>query len=161
MVFASEDSHDRQPYITAEYCGDLMTTPEDVVELCKSSPMATRAYAACPHAFGLRFVRQFTREHVQVRTGDWVVATKLQDPASIVGRVDEIVEVHAPGKAWLRLLLNRVQPLLAGPVTDGGVIKLPESGPYADALQVDVESVALQELHVQLVSGQYTFTGLY
>ena len=160
MVFASEDSHDLQPYITAEYCGDLLTTPEDVGKLCMLSPIANRAYASCPQAFGLRAVRHFTREHVQVRTGDWVVATKLNEPASVVGRVDEIIEVHAPGKAWLRLLLNRVQQSNAGTVA-GAVIKLPESGPYADGLLVDVESVALQELHVQLVSGQYTFTGLY
>ena len=111
------------------------------------------------HAYAVRHVRSFTREPMEARSGDWLIA--CMHGQTHVGCVGEIMEVFLPGRSVLRMLLREARRVEFEDPTRGCVISVSREQAPAE-LYVCVESAALHEVlcdnsHASVITYNYIF----
>ena len=106
--------------------------------------LGVRAYEArWPSVYATRQVRSFERGLLEVRGGDWVVASMGGE--SFVGRVGEMVEFAASGGSFVRLLLAEMRPISSFDELRGQCIVVSCDVPSIERI-VSVESTSFHEL---------------
>ena len=110
-------------------------------------------------AYAVRFVRSFTREPMEVRSGDYIIA--VQDDLVHVGRVVEMAEIHVPGRVLLRMLLHDARPIAFEDETRGNVITVRRDVDVCEVF-VRVEDAAVHEVYCDETDADtLTFNYLY
>ena len=109
--------------------------------------------------YAVRQVRSFTREPMEIRQGDWLLASK--DGHTHVGVVGEIVELFVPGRSVLRMMLTTARQVEFEDDMRGRVITVERAQPTSD-LYVRVESTSLHEVACDAgQSARLSFTYIY
>ena len=149
----------------AEVSAVSYSTPAELEEASKVSDLCLtcKQQDDTKNMHQIRFLRSFTRGHVQVRISDWLLLTRPHDGLQLIAQVMEIAEVFIPGCSLLRILASEVRKVEGVDVTRGGVITMSRlQPPFLEQMCVNVEYVHIQELHCDSrESNQYTFTSMY
>lgn len=141
------------------YSSNPQFPSEDMIE---QSPLirSVRAHetALWGSVFATQHVRSFERGSLEVRGGDWVLASV--GSTSIVGRVGEIIEFSAAGGSFMRLHMLESRRVTFDEM-HGGRIVVPRASPSSEQC-VHVESAAFHEVHCDdSHSLQLSFTYIY
>ena len=136
----------------------------DFAEAIKSSRVisSVQMYDAAnwDEVYAFRMLRSFERGSLEVRGGDWIVASK--GDASMVGVVGEMVEFFALGRSFVRLHLVEVRPLaLFNPMQGACLAVSLVNNPSHEQLLV-VEDTSFHEVHCNADhAGELRFNYIY
>jgi len=133
----------------------------DMISTLQVSPLMQIAatHSDTSETYAARGVSSFTREPMEVRSGDWLLVTV--DGSSYAGRAGEIMELFLTGgRTVLRMMLLEAQAVLFEDDTRGGVITVSRDADASD-MYIRVEDAALHEVHCEDVGTVRTFTYVY
>ena len=98
--------------------------------------------------YATRQVRSFERGSLEVRGGDWVVASPSGACESFVGRVGEMVEFVAHGGPFVRMHLLEMRPISAFDELRGQCIVVSCAVPSTERI-LCVESTSFHEVQCE------------
>ena len=130
----------------------------DLSAASKLSPLVSKLHDSMVGLQSVQHLASFRREDVEVRLGDFILASVQDRDGLIVGLVTEMVEAFCFGASFIRIRFTHARLVGAVDTARGGVFTLYESQPCIECDPVCVESSALCELHAWLENGRYTFT---
>ena len=94
--------------------------------------------------YAFRHIRMFTRGSVEVRAGTWILASA--NGMSVIGRIDECMELMVPGMSLLRMFMSEVRHVSFEDPTRGAVITVPRAAPTSE-MYACVEQMSLLEVY--------------
>ena len=133
----------------------------DMPALLLASPLMQIAalQADTRETYAARTVSVFTREPMEIRSGDWLLATT--NGSVYAGRVGEIMELFLMGgRAVLRMMLLEARAIAFEDDTRGKVISVSRDADSSD-IYVCVETAALHEVHCEDDGVVLTFIYVY
>jgi len=132
---------------------------DDLVTASASSILVYTLHRSMAGLFAVRHLSSFRRGPVEVRLGEFILASAPNHDGLLVGLVAEMVEAFCVGASFIRILFDEARAVGEVDSERGGVFTVWKSQPCIQCDPVCVEHSAICELHAWLdENSRYTFT---
>jgi len=130
----------------------------DLSAASKASPLVLLLHDSMAGLHSVQHLASFQRDSVEVRLGDFILASVQGQDGLIVGLVAEMVQAFCFEASFIRIRFTDARLVGKVDLDRGGVFTVFQSQPCIECAPVCVESSAMCELHAWLEDGCYTFT---